>query len=263
MYSETKPIIFKCPKEFDFVEIFPIHDLHVGNECCDLKKYYKLRDHILSARNRYVIWVGDLMENALPGSKSDPLTQTMNPFQQQEFITEQFKLLKDRTIAIIDGNHEGNRSLKMAGLYPLFSAASIAQIPDRFRSAYAVVDIAVGSGADGHENRQQRYAGYLCHIAKESKNMSVTDILEGFDFAMFGHDHDVLSHPREHLCYDKNNKSFCQKSIVTIDAGSYLTYGGYGARGGMKPKSTRAYKMILYGGRNERIENLEFDPRHL
>lgn len=263
MYSEQKPIIFKCPKEFDCVEIYPIHDTHFGNECCDMKKYFKLRDHILSARNRFVIWVGDLMENALPGSKSDPLTQTMNPFQQQEFVTEQFTMLKDRTIAIVDGNHEGNRSLKMAGLYPLFSAASIAGIPERFRSAYAIVDIAVGSGADGHENRQQRYAGYICHVAKESKNMSVTDFLEGFDFVMYGHDHDVQSHPRGHLCYDKNKKTFSRKSIVTIDAGSHLFYGGYGARGGMKPKSERAYKAFFYGGRNERIEPLEFDPKYL
>lgn len=263
MYPETKPIIFKCPKEFDSVEIYPVHDTHFGNECCNMEKYLKLRDHILSARNRYVIWVGDLMENALPGSKSDPLSQTMTPFQQQEFITEQFCLLKDRTIAIVDGNHEGNRSLKMAGLYPLFSAASIAGISDRFRSAYAVVDIAVGKGADGHKNRQQRYSGYICHVAKESKNISVTDFLEGFDFVMYGHDHDVKSHPREHLCYDKNTRSFCQRSVVTVDAGSYLYYGGYGARAGMKPKSGRAYKMFLYGGRNERIEPLEFDPRYL
>lgn len=263
MYPETKPIIFKCPKEFDVVEILPIHDTHFGNECCDMKRYFKVRDYILSAPNRFVIWVGDLMENALPGSKSDPLSQTMTPFQQQEFITEQFCLLKDRTIAIVDGNHEGNRSLKMAGLYPLFSAASIAGISERFRSAYAVVDIAVGKGSDGHDDRQQRYAGYISHIAKDTKNCSVTDYLEGFDFVMFGHDHDTHSHPREHLCYNKNNKKYWQKSIVAVDAGSYLYYGGYGARGGMKPKSGRAYKVFFYGGRNERIEPLEFDPRYL
>ena len=263
MYPETKPIIFKCPKDEDFVEIYPIHDTHFGNKYCDLQKFLRLRKHILSARNRYVIWVGDLMENALPGSKSDPLEQTLSPFEQQEFIIEQFKMLADRSIAIVDGNHEGNRSLRFAGLYPLFTASAIAGISDRFRSAYAIVDIAVGTGADGHDNRQQRYSGYVSHVAKNTKNMSVADILEGFDFALFGHDHDPDIHPREHLCYDKNSKSFTQKSIVTANAGSYLWYNGYPARGGMKPKSTRTNKLILYGGRNERIEVLDFDPKHL
>lgn len=263
MYPETNPIIFKCPKEFDYIEILPIHDTHFGNRCCDMKRYFRLRDYIMDKPNRFCVWVGDLMENALPGSKSDPLEQTMSPFEQQELVIKEFTLLKDRSIAIVDGNHEANRSLRFAGLYPLFTAAAIAGISDRFRSAYAVADISVGTGADGHEDRQQRYVGYITHQAKNTKNMSVTDFLEGFDFAFFGHDHDVQSHPREHLVYDRKAKSLSQKSIVTVDCGSYLTFGGYGARGAYKPQSNRGYKVFMYGGRHERIEPLEFDPRYI
>ena len=32
MYSETKPILFNCPKEQESIEIYPVHDLHYGNE---------------------------------------------------------------------------------------------------------------------------------------------------------------------------------------------------------------------------------------
>lgn len=38
MYSETKPILFNCPKEYDTVEIYPIHDLHYGSEQFNLRK---------------------------------------------------------------------------------------------------------------------------------------------------------------------------------------------------------------------------------
>lgn len=31
MLPETKPILFNCPKEFDEIEIFPVHDLHYGS----------------------------------------------------------------------------------------------------------------------------------------------------------------------------------------------------------------------------------------
>jgi hypothetical protein len=43
MYPETKPIILDCPKQFDRIEIYPIHDLHYGNECYDAHKYNVLR----------------------------------------------------------------------------------------------------------------------------------------------------------------------------------------------------------------------------
>ena len=79
MYPETKPIIFKCPKEYEFVELYPVHDMHIGNECFDTQKWNKLKQHILSAPNRYIAWIGDLMENAFPGTKSDPLLSVLTP----------------------------------------------------------------------------------------------------------------------------------------------------------------------------------------
>ena len=176
MYPESKPIIFKCPKEYDFVELYPVHDMHIGNECFDTHKWNKLKQHILSAPNRYIAWIGDLMENAFPGTKSDPLLSVMTPIEQREFIVSEFKDLKDRTVAIDDGNHE-DRSARV-GLYPLYDAACIAGVEDKYRSIYSVLDISVGRGADGHENRQQRYIGFLCHKAKELKNYGMADFLE-------------------------------------------------------------------------------------
>ena len=258
MFPETKPIIFKCPKEFDFVELYPIHDLHIGNPCCDINRYDRLKRHILSAPNRFVCWIGDLMENALPGSKSDPLTQTMSPFEQREFVVGEFRALKNRTVSCQDGNHEGNRSTKMAGLYPLYDAACIAGMEERYRSTYSVVDIHVGHGADGHENRQQRYIGFLAHKAKDMKNFGSADCLEGFDFFLFGHDHDPREHARSHIVYDRTNRSVRARSIETVNCGSFLTYGGYGAANGYRPQSDKMYKLVLYGGRDARIETVGF-----
>ena len=256
MYPETKPIIFKCPKEFEEIEVYPIHDLHVGNECFDVKRYLRLKQHILSARNRYVVWVGDLLEDALCGSRSDPLKQTMAPIDQQDFVTDQFRALKDRTIAVVDGNHEA-RSIRQ-GMYPLYNAAAIAQISERYRSAYAVIDIAVGKGADGHENRQQRYIGFACHKAKDLKSFGVSDFLEGFDFALFGHDHDPREHARSHMVYDRMKRTVSFKSIETINCGAFLSYGGYGAAAGYRPQSDKMYKLVLHGGRDPHIETVGF-----
>lgn len=263
MFPETKPIIFKCPVEFDFIELYFIHDLHVGNECFDAHKYNNLKRHILSAPNRYVCWLGDLLENALPGSKSNPLTQTMSPFEQREFIAGEFQALKDRTVSINDGNHELNRSTRMAGLYPLYDAACIAGIPEKYRSIYSVIDISVGVGADRHAERQQRYIGFVCHKAKDLKSFGIADFLEGFDFAAFGHDHDPHERPRAHLSYNSIKRTITKRSIETIDCGAFLLFGGYAAADGYRPQSDKMYKIVLHGGQTQRIETVGFYPNQL
>lgn len=257
MYPETKPILFKCPAKFDTVVIYPIHDLHYGNECFNLQKWNYLKKEILEAPNTYVIWIGDLMENAVPGSKSDVFSQMYSPLDQREFVTEQFKDLADRTIAIVDGNHEHNRSTKMAGLYPLYDCACIAKIEERYRSAYAVIDISVGTGKDGHKN-PQHYIGYATHRAKELKSFAACDQLDGFDFFLYGHDHDPHEHPRAKLCYNSQQKVVSFKSCEMINSGSFLNYGGYAPRGAYRPLSDKVYKMVLHGGRHPSIETIGF-----
>ena len=118
MLPETVPVVCDYP-QFDEIEIYPIHDLHYGNECFDAHKWNELTKLILAKENRFCIFVGDLMENAVPNSKSDVFSQTATPREQQEFIESVFKQFADRTLAIVDGNHEFNRSTRFAGLYPL------------------------------------------------------------------------------------------------------------------------------------------------
>ena len=95
MLPETQPILFNCPKEFDEIEIFPVHDLHYGSDCFNERKWNALRDLILSEPNRYVVWVGDLMENAIPNSKSSVFGQTCSPQAQKDYVTELFHEFKE------------------------------------------------------------------------------------------------------------------------------------------------------------------------
>lgn len=257
MFPETTPIIFNCPKEHDTVELFPVHDLHYGNECFNLSKWNRLHDLILAEPNRYVVWVGDLMENAIPGSKSNPLMQQYSPQEQKEYITALFKELKKRTIAILDGNHELNRSTKMCGLYPLYDCAAIAGIETAYRSAYAVMDIGVGTDAHYMKGRQTHYVGFATHRAKSLKSFASADALEGFDFFLTGHDHEPTDHSRGKLVYDSRKHAVSFKSVDVVNCGSFLSYGGYGAQAGYRPKSDKLYKLVLHGG-EKRIETVGF-----
>ncbi len=259
MYSETQPIIFNCPKEFDQIEIYPVHDLHYGSEQFNLRRWNALHDLILSEPNRFIIWVGDLLENSVPfSSHSDCLTQMYSPQEQKEYITALFKEFKKRSIAVLDGNHEANRSTKMCGLYPLYDCAAIAGIETAYRSAYAVMDIGVGSNYHGVKNRQAHYIGFAMHRAKSLKSFASVDALEGFDFFLYGHDHEPTDHPRGKLVYDAMNKAVSFKSVEVLNCGSFLSYGGYGAMAGYRPKSDKLYKLVLHGGRTKQIETVGF-----
>lgn len=244
MQPDNKPILFNAPAEFDEIEIYAIHDLHYGNRQFNLDKWKKLKSEILAEPNRYCVMVGDMMEMAIPGSKSDCFYQTVPPEMQKEWISYEMGELKDRIIAVVSGNHEHNRATKICGLYPLYDACCWARIQDRYRENFAVIDIGVGK-RPGNKVRQYHYVGFLTHKARDLKGWSTVDTLEGFDFMTYGHDHDPKEHARGHLIYDPYNKQVRTKSIETINAGSFLEYGDYAARAAYRPPSDKLYKIIL------------------
>ena len=246
MISESVPIVIDVP--FDTVEVYPIHDLHYGDECFDVHKWNELARMILSEPNRMVIFCGDLFQMAIPNSKSSMFSQTATIHEQQNFVTSIFRLFKDRTLAIVDGNHE-DRAYRATGLFPLFTSAVLAGLEDRYRNTYAVVDLGFGDS-----ERPSRAVGFVCHKAKDLKNFASVDFLEGFDFMFSGHDHEPRDHSRGHLCYDRQRKEIRIRSIEFLNSGSFLKYGGYGAKAGYRPKSDKFYKLVLHARRDRQKE---------
>jgi hypothetical protein len=62
---------------------------------------------------------------------------------------------------------------------------------------------------------------------------------------------------RSSLVYDARNHAVSFKSVDVINCGAFLTYGGYGAQNGYRPKSDKLYKLVLHGG-EKRIETVGF-----
>ncbi|MBR5823627.1 MAG: hypothetical protein IKY67_05760 [Paludibacteraceae bacterium] len=119
------------PFNIPYADIYFIHDVHYGSELFDGKKWEELKNIILTDDKAYICWVGDLMENAIPNSKSDMFTQKHSPAEQKEWVVEQFKDLAHKTLAVVAGNHERNRTTKVSGLYPLYDCCLIAGIMER------------------------------------------------------------------------------------------------------------------------------------
>lgn len=153
---DFKPVIFNMPQDLEYADIYFIHDLHFGSGLFDEKKWKSLKSQILNDDKAYICWIGDLMENAIPNSKSDMFTQRYSPAEQKEFVTQQFKDFGAKTIAVVPGNHEYNRTTKASGLYPLYDCCLIAGIDDKYRNTIAFIDIGIGKFR-GIESKKQTH----------------------------------------------------------------------------------------------------------
>ena len=246
MRSDYEPILINTPKEFSAIEVYVLGDLHYGSAQFDERKWNAVKDEILDAQNRYVVFVGDMMENAIPGSRSSVFEQVVAPQAQKEWVTQQFCDLKDRILGIVDGNHEKNRSFRQAGLYPLYDAAAIGGISDLYRPHFVFIDDGVGSRKKD-PSQQTHYVIYMTHKAKDNKNYCTSDFAENVDLFCFGHDHSGKSLPRGKLVYDTKLKMVRKVTVDTLNCGSLLSYSGYAADNAYRPNSDTLYKATLFG----------------
>jgi len=255
--SDNIPIIIKLPITKESVDVYFIHDLHFGNELFDEKKWKKLKNMILSDDNAYVCFVGDIFENAIPSSKHcNVFLQTHSPAEQKEWIIQQFKDLAPKVIAVVPGNHEHNRTTKVSGMYPLYDCCLLAGIGEKYRDTMAFIDIAIGTFR-GRKNKQTHYFGQIQHSAKDLKNYHSSDYSDGIDFFASGHDHDPKDKPRAKLVFDQKNKVIYKRNIECINCGSFLAFGGYGAKGAYRPQSDKMYRLRLFGG-EKKMESAGF-----
>lgn len=255
---DEKPIICKLPRDIDYADIYFIHDLHYKSELFDERKWKALKNKIQSDDRAYVCWVGDLMENAIPNSKSDVFSQKISPAEQKEWVATQLFDLRDKTLVVVPGNHEHNRTTKFCGLYPLYDACMFAGVDDKYRDTIAFLDIGVGT-RKGTKHKQVHYFGQIQHCAKDLKNYSTADYTDGIDFFAFGHDHEPKDRPKAKLVFDPHNKVIYKRNIECLNSGSFCKFGGYGAKGAYRPQSDKMYKLRLFSG-EKRMESTGFYP---
>lgn len=253
---DETPIIFKTKRELPYVDIHFIHDVHYGSELFDSKKWENIKAKILADDKAFVCFIGDLMENALPNSKSDIFTQKHSPAEQKEWAVEQLKAFKDKTIAVVPGNHEYNRTTKACGLYPLYDCCLLAGIGEKYRDTIAFIDVGVGISKN-NSKKQVHYFGQIQHKAKDIKAVHSSDYTDGIDWFASGHDHEAKDKPRAKLVFDKHNKVIFKRNIECINCGSFCFYGGYGSKGAYRPQSDKMYMLRLFSGEH-RMETTGF-----
>lgn len=247
MRSDYEPIIVSTPWENESIDLYFLHDIHKGSAMHDDVKYNAVKQMILNDDRAYCVIIGDMIENATPNSKSDVFYQTIPPHEQKEWSVDQIRDFGGKLLAVVDGNHERNRSTRSCGMFPLYDACARVGMEDIYRPHFAVIDIGVGTRRDTGSKKQVRYVGYLVHQATDQVRFGSPDMVEGFDFFVSGHDHQPKDKPRGKLIYDTSNKKLRQQDIEVINCGAFMFFGDYGSDSGRRPPSQKMYTLELSG----------------
>ena len=142
--------------------LYPFGDIHLGSPQSDEPFARQVVKKIKDDPKGVWVGMGDLMENALVGSKSDVYTQTIPPKEQVEYLTELLKPIKEKCLFLIAGNHE-QRTMRLAGLSPEQFIAYNLGVPFRGFSCYAYFTVPVGDKCTTTKDGIRR-CGFECYF---------------------------------------------------------------------------------------------------
>lgn len=247
MIDSRIPIVHSFPNN-DHIKIYFSSDMHVGHRNFDEKQWHDF-EKLLQEPDTYVIFAGDQMEYATPRSRSSMYETVMHPREVKQWWIDHLKpYAKDKLLCLVDGNHEWNRASREADAYPLYDIAYKLDIEERYRSEAAFVDVGVGRVTHGGNlGKTFRYIFRVCHKATNQVKFGTADAFDGIDIFVAGHTHQPLDKPLGKMVYNQQKKCVYKKTVENFVCGSFLTYGGYAERDGMRPPAEKTWSVELCG----------------
>lgn len=232
------------------IEIYPISDLHIGSREFNEPAFRQLVREILAEENRYVVLVGDLIDNGIKSSVTNVYDAVMSPKEQREHAAELLFPLKGRILCAVSGNHE-YRSRKETDTDPAELILSKLGLEELFRPDIAFLDINLGKRNDNNK-RPPRYCVGVVHgsgggmmLGAGLNKSEPFAIALGVDLLIVGHTHRPMTAPTIRLQPDAQKGLMVAREIRLLIATGWLDYGGYPTRKMLKPVVVRPNKAIL------------------
>ena len=243
------------------VTIIPLSDVHLGSQECMEQELIKFIAEVKDHPNVYLVLGGDLIDNGTRSSVTNLFAAKMRPSEQKREMAKILEPVRDRILCILPGNHE-RRSGKDADDDPCYDIAAKLDLESVYRENIAFVKIKLGSEDHAAASFQRpTYVLVVLHGAgggmytggsvNRSENFGYT--IDGMDALIVGHTHKPFNTSPGKTFIDSRNNVVSMKSFDVISSTSWLTYGGYAARGMMRPASFRPTKLVLCGDHKETI----------
>lgn len=231
--------------ELDELILVPIGDFHVGSPYFLEKKLDKIINFVENTEQTYLLLLGDLIDNAVPNTISNPFENIMTPQEQLNYLIEKLTPVSKKVLGIVSGNHE-ERSFKKVGLDIMAVLAGLFDC--EYDPHILVLDINIGSEKVGTRRGQKNRINYIVQVAHGSgggrthggkMNAAVRygQIVLNADIVITGHTHSAKYAEEAGYLVDKRNKAIVKHVKHFVIATSLLGYEDYAQRRGLQPPS--------------------------
>ena len=252
-----KVIKAELSRGIDILELHIFADEHIGDDNCDVERLKARINYVANTPNAYCIMNGDIVDNASRSSIGDIEAREFNIMGQIEKAVELFAPIKNKILAITNGNHE-NRSYRKEGFDISKIVAAQLGIADKYAPAAATIFLRFGETSGHEHNRLLRYTLYVNHGSgggrKEgAKAIRLADMASIIDADIYIHSHTHLPMVMKQGFFRTNlsNSTVANVTKLFVNTASNLNYGGYGEAQEFKPNSKDTPVIYLDGHKRE------------
>ncbi len=227
------------PAEYKTIELIHVTDVQFGHVCCNEKRVTDFRDWILSKKNRFVVFGGDMVDAATQFSVASPYENKWKPSLQCVKFVEAFLPLRHRVLGYVGGNHE-RRTDKTFGSLGHF-IAMLLRVP--FSQGQQFIDIYFG---DWKPFKVSLWHGIGSAKTKGAKAQLIDRYMQQADSHLYlvGHLHDCLILPGWRQVR-KSNRIHLEKKYGAMSSSFLEFFGTYAEVMGLSPSDCMMARTII------------------
>ena len=244
-------------KELKSLELHLFADEHIGDNNCDIERIKERIDYVATHDNAYCVLNGDILDYASRSSIGDIETRQFNIMEQIARGVELFSPIKEKILAITNGNHE-NRAYKKEGIDISKLVAMQLGLEDKYSPTSAYIFLRFGELSGHNHNRPVCYRIYLLHGSgggrKEgAKAIRLSDMASICDADCYIHSHTHLPMIMKQGFFraDDKHSTVANCTRLFVNSSSNLSYGGYGEAQEFKPNSTDTPTIYFNGTKKQ------------
>lgn len=238
MLDDFTPIIHTLPGRT--IKVWAVADVHIGAKEANLSGFSSFLRRIEQDADSYVVIVGDLLNNGLKDSLTNVYEETMPPHAQVEKAVELLTPVAGKILGCVGGNHE-LRTKRGVDIDIMAQVMTLLGKPELYRPNMAFIRVRL---KNGEKSTCDSYSLLLVHGKTENKKRRFAYAVEGVDAIISGHTHNGIVEKPARIVFTGQNK-VSVKPLVSLTACSWLSYGGYAARGLMLPSATSSPQCLI------------------
>ena len=238
-----KSIVKDYSNKFDTLQVCFISDPHIGSSDFDIKGLVDNLNYADSQENAVIFFLGDGLNTAIVGSKSDTYEDILNPQEQLDIFSQILKFAKGKNetklasvlkklndsgkiVVVHSGNHE-DRITKAVGISPTKMAVDIAGVGDSFAPFFASTDLILRQPL---EKDGKFHIRIVTHHGTGIRNIDGTFRLlrniDNADLCVIGHTHQYSIKTERLINVDEKGEQFYHDVMcMSLPASGGGTYG--------------------------------------